>query len=54
MLIHQSAAAFELWTGQAAPIDLLTETLEGARDANAAADAADAAAAGPGADAPDA
>ncbi len=24
MLIHQSAAAFELWTGQSAPIDLLT------------------------------
>ncbi len=45
MLIHQSAAAFELWTGQAAPIDVLTETLERARDANAAADAADDAAA---------
>ena len=54
MLIHQSAAAFELWTGQSAPIDLLTQTLEEARDANAAADAADAAAAEPGADAPDA
>ena len=58
MLIHQSAAAFELWTGQPAPIELLTQTLEDARDANAAADAADAAAiaagARPGADAPDA
>ena len=30
--LHQSAAAFELWTGQPAPIDLLTETLEAARD----------------------
>jgi shikimate 5-dehydrogenase len=32
MLIHQSAAAFGLWTGQQAPIDLLTSTLDEARD----------------------
>jgi shikimate dehydrogenase len=32
MLIHQSAAAFELWTGQQAPLDLLRETLERTRD----------------------
>jgi shikimate dehydrogenase len=54
MLIHQSAAAFELWTGQPAPFDVLTRTLESARDANALADAADAAALEPGAEIPDA
>jgi shikimate dehydrogenase len=54
MLINQSAAAFELWTGQPAPIDVLTQTLEAARDANAVADAADAAALEPGAETPDA
>jgi len=32
MLLHQSAAAFELWTGQQAPMDLLRATLESARD----------------------
>lgn len=31
MLIHQSAAAFELWTGQAAPLDLLRERLDASR-----------------------
>jgi shikimate dehydrogenase len=32
MLLHQSAAAFRLWTGQQAPMDLLAERLEAARD----------------------
>ena len=32
MLLHQTAAAFELWTGQTAPTDMLRERLEGARD----------------------
>jgi shikimate dehydrogenase len=32
MLLHQSAAAFKLWTGQQAPMDLLAERLEAARD----------------------
>ena len=32
MLLHQSAAAFHLWTGQAAPMELLAERLEAARD----------------------
>ena len=32
MLLHQSAAAFGLWTGQPAPMDLLSTTLEEARD----------------------
>lgn len=31
MLIHQSAAAFELWTGQSAPLELLREKLDAAR-----------------------
>ncbi len=39
MLIHQSAAAFELWTGQPAPIDLLTKTLEAYRDTDGTAEA---------------
>jgi shikimate dehydrogenase len=34
MLLHQSAAAFELWTGLKAPMDLLTERLDAARDAS--------------------
>lgn len=33
MLIHQSAAAFELWTGQSAPLELLREKLDAARAA---------------------
>jgi shikimate dehydrogenase len=33
MLLHQSAAAFQLWTGQEAPLDALREHLEAARDA---------------------
>jgi shikimate dehydrogenase len=32
MLLHQSAAAFELWTGQQAPLDVLRERLESARE----------------------
>ncbi len=32
MLLHQSAAAFKLWTGQAAPLSVLTERLESVRD----------------------
>lgn len=32
MLLHQSAAAFRLWTGQQAPMDLLAERLDAARD----------------------
>jgi shikimate dehydrogenase len=32
MLLHQSAAAFELWTGQQAPMDVLRERLDSARD----------------------
>lgn len=32
MLLHQSAAAFRLWTGQQAPMELLAERLEAARD----------------------
>ena len=31
MLLHQGAAAFTLWTGQAAPLDLMSEALAGAR-----------------------
>lgn len=37
MLLYQSAAAFELWTGKPAPMDLLAERLEAARDTAAAA-----------------
>ncbi|MFV2065110.1 MAG: shikimate dehydrogenase [Chloroflexota bacterium] len=32
MLIHQSAAAFELWTGQKAPLDALRKQLEASRN----------------------
>jgi shikimate dehydrogenase len=28
MLLHQGAAAYELWTGQAAPLELMREQLE--------------------------
>jgi shikimate dehydrogenase len=31
MLLHQGAAAFELWTGQPAPIEVMTEALQAAR-----------------------
>jgi shikimate dehydrogenase len=39
MLLHQSAAAFELWTGKQAPMDLLRKVLDEARDAPAPAPA---------------
>ena len=46
MLIHQSAAAFELWTGQAAPLDLLSEhARRGPRQRSRGAAAAETAAA---------
>jgi hypothetical protein len=54
MLLHQSAAAFELWTGQQAPMDLLRATLDAARDGTGmSAPAAPAATAGPGAESAD-
>ena len=31
MLLHQGAAAFTLWTGQAAPLDVMQKALEEAR-----------------------
>jgi shikimate dehydrogenase len=31
MLLHQGAAAFTLWTGQPAPVDVMAEALEAAR-----------------------
>jgi shikimate 5-dehydrogenase len=31
MLLHQGAAAFALWTGQQAPLDVMSEALAGAR-----------------------
>jgi len=31
MLLHQGAAAFALWTGQPAPLDVMSEALAGAR-----------------------
>jgi shikimate dehydrogenase len=33
MLLHQSAAAFQLWTGRPVPLELLREHFEAARDA---------------------
>jgi len=41
MLIHQTAAAFRLWTGQQAPLDLLAERLDIARDADVPATGSD-------------
>ena len=32
MLLHQGAAAFELWTGKPAPLDLMRERLEASRE----------------------
>lgn len=37
MLLRQTAAAFELWTGKPAPMDVLRERLDAARDELAAA-----------------
>ena len=37
MLLHQSARAFELWTGRPAPLDLMREELERSRENSAAA-----------------
>jgi hypothetical protein len=31
MLLHQGAAAFALWTGQSAPLEVMSEALAGAR-----------------------
>jgi shikimate dehydrogenase len=31
MLLHQGAAAFALWTGQAAPLEVMSDALAGAR-----------------------
>ncbi len=31
MLLHQGAAAFTLWTGQPAPLELMADALRGAR-----------------------
>lgn len=42
MLIHQTAAAFRLWTGQQAPLELLAERLDIARDADVPAAGSDA------------
>ncbi|HET7678137.1 MAG TPA: shikimate dehydrogenase [Candidatus Limnocylindrales bacterium] len=39
MLLHQGAAAFELWTGKPAPLDLMREQLAAATAARPAADA---------------
>jgi shikimate dehydrogenase len=36
MLLHQGAAAFTLWTGQPAPVELMRETLESGLAAAAA------------------
>jgi shikimate dehydrogenase len=38
MLLHQGAAAFELWTGQPAPLQLMREQLEAAAEMGASAD----------------
>jgi hypothetical protein len=31
MLLHQGAASFSLWTGQAAPLELMADALAAAR-----------------------
>jgi shikimate 5-dehydrogenase len=33
MLLHQGAAAFEIWTGQAAPLETMREALHHAAEA---------------------
>ena len=54
MLLTQSAAAFQLWTGREAPVELLRERLETARDEESgkpASESAEAATGEPAADA---
>ncbi len=34
MLLHQGAAAFELWTGRAAPVEIMREALQSAFSAS--------------------
>jgi shikimate dehydrogenase len=41
MLLHQGAAAFELWTGQPAPLDLMRAQLEAAAELGAVATTVD-------------
>jgi len=41
MLLHQGAAAFTLWTGQAAPVEVMRTALQAARAAGAVAAAGD-------------
>jgi shikimate dehydrogenase len=41
MLLHQGAAAFQLWTGQQAPLDLMRQHLESAAGSAAPGSAAD-------------
>jgi shikimate dehydrogenase len=41
MLLHQGAAAFELWTGQPAPLELMRAQLEAAAEMGAVAAAVD-------------
>jgi hypothetical protein len=53
MLLHQSAAAFTLWTGQPAPLQLMQERLDEARPRKAPAKATDGAGEARGADEPD-
>ena len=43
MLLHQTGAAFELWTGKPAPMDVMRERLDSARDEIAAEREAEAA-----------
>jgi shikimate dehydrogenase len=47
MLLHQTAAAFSLWTGMDVEIDVLRERLDAARDSGTAVPAAAPVAAGP-------
>jgi shikimate dehydrogenase len=44
MLLHQSAAAFELWTGKTAPLDLLRQKIDEGREGGAPAASAEASA----------
>ena len=42
MLLHQGAAAFELWTGQPAPLDVMRERMEAAASGGSGRDGSDA------------